>query len=302
MTTVSVIIPCRNYGRFVGDAIKSVLNQTYHDVDLIVVDYGSTDETPDVVARFPQARLIQCSNQGYGIARNIGMQASRGEFLVFLDADDMLTPDAIATSLACLQCQPECAFAYGHETHFNETGPLPPRGLSPGKCLKGDPYAEMLRVNHPLRAPGAMLYRRDLVERIGGFTNGLDAGEDFDLNLRLVREHPIVCNDRVVLLARFHGTKTARRWAHMLANLVAAQKLQKSFVAQHPIYRPQYKAGLRVAREYWGSHLENLIIEKAAAKDVQGLASDLAVLARYAPGRFLRLPGRFLRHLVRRLS
>ena len=212
------------------------------------------------------------------------MQASRGKFLVFLDADDMLTPDAMATSLACLQRQPECAFAYGHESPFNETGPLPPRGLSPGKCLKGDPYAEMLRVNHPLRAPGAILYRRDLVERIGGFTNGLDGSEDIDLNLRLVREHPIVCNDRVVLLTRFHDTKSARRWAFMLSQSVAAQKLQKSFVAQHPIYRPQYKAGLRAAREYWGSHLENRIIEKAAAKEFQVVASDLAVLAVLHPG------------------
>ena len=198
MATVSVIIPCRNYGRFVGDAIKSVLNWTYHDVDLIVVDYGSPTK-PRMSWLDP--RRPASSNvpiKGTSLARNIGMQASRGKFLVFLDADDMLTPDAIATSLACLQSQPECAFAYGHETHFNETGPLPPRGLSPGKCLKGDPYAEMLRLNHPLRAPGAMLYRRDLVERIGGFTNGLDGSEDLDLNLRLVREHPIVCNDRVV--------------------------------------------------------------------------------------------------------
>jgi glycosyltransferase involved in cell wall biosynthesis len=302
MTTVSVIIPCRNYGHFVDDAIKSVLNQTHDDVDLIVVDYGSTDETHDVVARYPQARLIQCSNRGLCIARNFGMQASSGKFLVFLDADDMLTPDAIATSLARLKCRPECAFAYGHESHFNETGLVPDGGLSPGKCLKGDPYAEMLRMNHPLRAPGAMLYRRDLVERIGGFTRGFDGSGDIDLNLRLVREHPIICNDRVVLLTRVHGTNMSRRWAHMLSRTVAAQKVQKRFVAQHPIYRPQYKAGLSLAREYWGSYLENVMVEKAAAKEFQALVSDLAALARYAPGRFLQLPRRFLRLSVRRLT
>src|SRR5215472_11528329 len=298
MTTVSVIIPCRNYAHFVGDAITSVLNQTHDDLDLIVVDYGSTDETQDVVARYPEARLIQCSNQGFCIARNIGMQASRGNFLVFLDADDMLTPDAIATSLARLQCQPEWAFAYGHECHFNETGPVPSRGLSPGKCLKGDPYAEMLRANHPLRAPGAMLYRRNLVERIGGFTGGLDGSGDIDLNLRLVREYPIVCNDRVVLLTRIHGTNTTRSWGYMLSQAVAAQKVQKGFVAQHSIYRSHYKAGLRLAREYWGSHLENVIGEKVVAREFQAVASDLAVLARYAPGRFLLFP---LRLSVRRL-
>jgi glycosyltransferase involved in cell wall biosynthesis len=298
MTTVSVVIPCRNYGHLVGDAIESVLNQTHDDVDLIIVDYGSTDDTQDVVARYPKARLIQCSNQGLCVARNVGMQVSGGKLLVFLDADDILTPDAIATSLARLQCRPECAFAYGHESHFNETGPVPSGGLSPGKCLKGEPYPEMLRTNHPLRAPGAMLYRRDLVERIGGFISGLDGTEDLDLNLRLVREHPIICNDRVVLLTRLHGTNTTRRWAHMLSRAVAAQKGQKRFVAQHPIYRPQYKAGLRHAREYWGSHLENVILEKAAAKEFQALVSDLAVLARYAPGRFLQLP---LRLSVRRL-
>src|SRR5215216_5829744 len=169
MALVSVVIPCRNYGRFLGEAIASVLAQTHDEIELTVVDYGSTDDTASVVAGYPEARFVRRPNLGLGMARNDGLAVSLGAFAVFLDADDRLLPDAVATSLACLQARPECAFAYGHQRFFETSGPVAQRGPGPHGCLQGDPYRHMLRTNNSLRTPGALLYRRGVLERVGGF-------------------------------------------------------------------------------------------------------------------------------------
>ena len=84
---VSVIVPCYNQTRFVTDAVESIVAQTYRDVEIIVVNDGSTDHTSDAVARYQAVRVIEQDNRGLAAARNAGLHASRGDYLVFLDAD-----------------------------------------------------------------------------------------------------------------------------------------------------------------------------------------------------------------------
>src|SRR5690349_965873 len=102
MAIVSVVIPCHNYGRFLREAIESVLAQTHAEVELIVVDYESTDDTDRIVAGYPQVKYLRRSDRTLGVARNDGLAESVGEFLWFLDADDRLVPDAVESSVACL--------------------------------------------------------------------------------------------------------------------------------------------------------------------------------------------------------
>jgi glycosyltransferase involved in cell wall biosynthesis len=236
MTLVSVVIPCRNYGRFVGEAIESVLVQTHDEIEVVVVDYGSTDDTAGVVARYPEVRCLRRPNLGLATARNDGLATSSGAFVVFLDADDRLVSDAVSTLLACLQVRPECAFAYGHMRYFDANGPVSQRGPGPHGCLEQDAYGYMLRTNNPLRGSGAVLYRRDLLERIGGFDRGLNVVDDLDLHLRLARTYPICCNDHVVLLTRVHESSLSNRLGDMLAKAVAVQQRQRAYVAEHPVY------------------------------------------------------------------
>src|SRR6185436_125554 len=110
---VSVIIPCYNQGRFLGEAIESVLNQTYRNCEIIVVDDGSMDDTARVAARYPSVNLVRQSNRGFSAARNAGFEQSLGDLLVFLDADDRLLPNAIEDGVECLEHNPQCAFVYG---------------------------------------------------------------------------------------------------------------------------------------------------------------------------------------------
>src|ERR1700736_5280277 len=90
---VSVVVPCYNQAHFLRDVIESVLAQTYPHVELVVVDDGSPDNTTDVVADYPILRCVRQENRGVAEARNTGFRASNGEFVLFIDADDRLTPN-----------------------------------------------------------------------------------------------------------------------------------------------------------------------------------------------------------------
>jgi len=299
MALVSVVIPCHNYGHFLRDAIESALAQTHPEIELIVVDYDSTDDTNRIVAEYPQATYLRRASGTYGAARNEGLAASVGEFVLFLDADDKLVPDAIESSLACLQSQPECAFAYGHFGPFDTSGPADyRRGGSPGCLHEADPYSWMLRRNSALRGSGAVLYRRELVDAVGGYAADLVTAEDIDLNMRLARSHPICCNDRIMLEQRIHVStvSVSRRWRVGLASSVAAQRRQRAFVAEHPRYRADYRDGLRAARSYWGSHLIEETITLVAAGSYQNAAANLLALARWHPAGLLDL----FRQIIRR--
>ena len=100
---VSVVIPCYNQAHFLGEAIESVLAQTYPHREIVVVDDGSPDNTREVASRYPGVRYVRQENQGLAAARNTGLRHSSGSYLVFLDADDRLLPEALEVGLRQLQ-------------------------------------------------------------------------------------------------------------------------------------------------------------------------------------------------------
>src|SRR5215212_8886473 len=111
---VSVVIPCYNQAHFLGEAIESVLAQSHPNFEIIVVDDGSPDDTSEVAARYPGVRLVRQENQGLSGARNAGLARSEGEYVVFLDSDDRLLPEALEAHLEHLETRPECAFVSGY--------------------------------------------------------------------------------------------------------------------------------------------------------------------------------------------
>ncbi len=129
---VSVVIPCYNQAHFLGEAIESVLAQSYPHLEIVVVDDGSPDNTEEVAARYPGVRYVRQENQGLAAARNTGLRHSRGDYLVFLDADDRLLPEAVEAGLEHLHAHPECAFAFGKWRLIAVDGsPLPKLPLPP---------------------------------------------------------------------------------------------------------------------------------------------------------------------------
>src|SRR5205814_2345 len=185
---VSVIIPCYNQAHFLHEAIESVLAQTYSNREIIVVDDGSTDNTAEVAGRYSAVRHIYQENAGPSAARNTGVTKSRGEYLVFLDADDRLLPEALEIGVDCLRQHPECAFVSGHCRLIVTDGSLLAKPKQPS--IKRDHYLEFLRRNY-IWALSTVMCQRTAFEIVKGFDASLGRCEDYDLYLRITRDHPI---------------------------------------------------------------------------------------------------------------
>ena len=129
---VSVIIPCFNHGRFLRQAARSVLSQTLADIELIIVDDGSTDETAAVIAQLddPRVRVRVTGNRGVSAARNAGLDMARGEFVAFLDADDAWEPEKLARQVAIMDSEPEVALVFTDLRRFSSTTELLNRQLT----------------------------------------------------------------------------------------------------------------------------------------------------------------------------
>ena len=287
MSLVSVVIACYNHGRFLPAALESVLAQDYAEIELIVVDDGSTDETPAAAGHYPAIRYLRQENQGSGAAKRHGLEASAGTFLMFLDADDTLLPGAVESLVRCLEERPDCAYSYGHQQFIDDAGVVitsrPRRAERYQMCIRDDPYRHMLRTNHPIRVSGAVCYRTELLRRSGGHAVDLEGAEDLDVNLRLAREHPICCNDRIVLSYRVHAANSSRRFVPMMRGAIRTQRRQRAFVTEHPNYENDYREGLKLAQTYWGTNVAREVLVKARAGEVRAALADLAVLGRYAP-------------------
>ena len=143
-TTVSVIIPCFNYAEYVATAIESALTTIRAPHEVIVVDDGSTDASPQIIARYPDVRSIRQPNAGVARARNQGLAVATGEFVMFLDADDWLLPGGIDRSVEELQARPECIWLAARYVLAADDGTILER--SAPTAHPDDAYAELLRL------------------------------------------------------------------------------------------------------------------------------------------------------------
>ena len=183
---VTVVIPLHNLGAYLPEAIDSVLAQTLppEQIEIIVVDDGSTDDSAIIARRYvPRVRLVEQPNRGVSAARNAGIREARGEFVAFLDADDRIRPEKLATEVAAFAAAPDRGIVYSGWHYINETGgTLPETGVprQEGALLP-------LLVLGNLVHPHAPLVRRDALGHVGGFDESLSPAADWDLWLRLTR-------------------------------------------------------------------------------------------------------------------
>lgn len=205
---VSVVIPCYNQAHFLGEAIQSVLRQTYRPVEVVVVDDGSVDHTRDVAASFPEVRYIKQENRGLAAARNTGIRESKGNHLIFLDADDRLLPTALEAGMNGFRAHPECAFVFGtyrciasDGSPFNET--------ESARYVDNDHYRALLHGNY-IGMHATVMYRRSALESAKGFDSMVDACADYDLYMRIARNLPVYYHAEMVAEYRIHGTNMSR--------------------------------------------------------------------------------------------
>jgi amino acid adenylation domain-containing protein len=228
-SNVSVIIPAYNSSEFLPAAIESVINQTYPAEEIVVVDDGSIDDTKAVCDRYPSVKYIYQSNQGYLVARNTGIAASQSEYLIFLDSDDYLYPDAIEIGINEIKDRPEAGFVFGRYL-FRAINP--DRSYSTQKLFEEPPpvasYATILAAQHNIQC-ATVIFRRSAVESVGRFAPKL---EDVNLWLGIARAFPIYFHDRVVSEYRYHGGNFSSKSAKMLASTLHTLSLEWDYIQQ----------------------------------------------------------------------
>lgn len=184
MPLVSVIIPAYNAEETLLETIQSVLSQTFTDLEILIIDDGSSDNTVAIAraVQDPRVRVYTFKNGGAAMARNRGIAHSTGEFLSFIDSDDLWTPNKLEKQLDALQHMPDAGGVYSWTLIMNESG----EKFYPGNCesYSGDVYAHLLLSNF-IGSGSNMLVRRTASDTIGGFDTTLHSHEDWDYYLRL---------------------------------------------------------------------------------------------------------------------
>jgi glycosyltransferase involved in cell wall biosynthesis len=212
---VSVIIPVHNCEKYLGEAIESVLTQSYPPCEVIVVDDGSTDGSTAVARRFGVVCHSFHLNQGHGAARNRGAQLAKGDVLAFLDADDVWTPFKLDKQVSALASEPAVEGVFGHAQQFHSpdlTETLKAKIHCPEEIVPG-------------YVPGSFLVKRDAFFRVGTFDVGFVLGEFVDWYLR-ARDSGLKSRmlPDLVLRRRLHENNLGRRKRDFRQDYVSAIK------------------------------------------------------------------------------
>jgi glycosyltransferase involved in cell wall biosynthesis len=222
---VRVIVPCHNAERYIGEALESVLAQTHADTTALVVDDGSTDATARIARGFgARVTVIAQANGGVSAARNRAIDATDGECLAFLDADDCWHPEKVARQVAFLQANPDCGLVHTAIRHIDAAGRVtgrpdnaPLRRRTHGDCLAG------LLSRNTITTSSVMVRRAALGD--DRFCPDLHEAEDWDLWLRLAARGRFGYVDEELTDYRFHDSNTVRgRQRMLLAELVVLER------------------------------------------------------------------------------
>lgn len=288
--TVTVAIACFDQAHFLADALNSVMAQTRPADAVIVVDDGSRDATGAVAARFPAVRYHRQPNAGLSAARNAGLRLTATSHVLFLDADDLLTPGALAAAIDRIAAEPDAALVHGgYREVAADRSPL--REWPP--AVFADPYLALLHDNF-IGMHGTVLYDAAKLRAAGGFDATLTSCEDWDVYLKLARAHPIAAYRCIAAEYRRHGggmSTNASRMLAMTRRVLERQRAAGLTAAQQRAAR----AGLAFARR----QLSLRLIGELRAQPRRALPivrAGLAIDARFP----LRLAAALARRLLRR--
>lgn len=216
MPKVSVIIPTYNYGKYIEKAIDSVLAQTYKDFEIIVVDDGSTDNTREIIqTRYKdKVRYFYQENKGAPVARNKGIKESKGEYLAFLDQDDLFHPLNLEKKVDFLDSNSEFGWVYSDYTGITEPGFKKPTGNitrkgSAAKYKISGHISKQLIEGYLLSTPSTVMIRRNVIDKAGCFDEKISHLEDYDLWLRISYWFPIGFIDQELCTVLYHKNSSS---------------------------------------------------------------------------------------------
>ncbi len=234
---VTVIVPAYNASDFIAETLESILNQTYDNLQVIVVDDGSTDDTARIVQSYsPRVTYIHQANSGGCAApRNRGLEYARGEFVTFFDADDIMLPDKLSRQVDALIRHPNAVMCITNYCNFTGTkrstdhmstcpamAPYLDRHKSSDFTL-GSEECRSILISENFTIASAPLFKTDIIKKLGGFDQTLKACEDFHLIYRTAMQGDVVVNPNVGFERRLHDTNMSNDNERMLRNLIASR-------------------------------------------------------------------------------
>lgn len=224
---VSVVIPTYNRRQMLRDAVESVLSQRYRDYELIVVDDGSEDGSVEEFSKYSSAlRLVSQPRRGVAAARNLGVRASRGEYLAFLDSDDLWRADKLAVQVAFMEAHPEVRICQTEEVWIRNGVRVNPRKRH--RKPSGDIFRPSLDLC--LVSPSAVMMTRELFDKAGGFDESFAVCEDYDLWLRISVDTsvPLLPGPLVVKRGGHPDQLSRSTWGMDRFRIMALRKLLRS--------------------------------------------------------------------------
>jgi len=238
---VSIIIPAHNYGRYISEAIESVLVQSYPNLEIIVVDDGSTDDTKTAVKNYPTVKYVYQEHSGQPTparAKNNGIRLSKGEYIVFLDADDQLFPSYIEECMPVMKTDPKIGMVWTGSLLFGDDI----------KRLENGVYLPQVKTPHtrwsfyatPGGPIGAALIPRKVYDDVGSYDETLVSIEDLDFVIRLLHRHwKAKSISKPLHKYRMHGMND-----HKQIMELGLKQLYNKYPLMYP-YRTLYRFGLR---------------------------------------------------------
>ena len=210
MPKISVVIPTYNYGHLLGKTIQSVLNQTFRDFEIIVIDDGSTDNTREVASTFP-VRYFYQTNQKLAAARNKGVELAQGEYIAFLDSDDVLLKGALEKGVKILDSHPEAGFSYGQAYLMDEDEhifSLESTGSKHSGVQEGKEELRKFLVHGNHITESTLMIRRSCFEEIGKIDLTFQSGSSgLEFWIRLAKKYPVACIVEPLVKYRVHSKK-----------------------------------------------------------------------------------------------
>jgi len=229
---VSVVIPAYNSAAVLGDAIDSVMTQSYSPIEIIVVDDGSSDATAKVVWNYSEVRYLRQSNRGPSAARNHGIAEARGEYIAFLDADDVWLPRKLAEQMSVLEYHSGAGLVFADMQFFSaaaaaqvsmfETHGFTAEFFGQDNRVIDAP-SKLVRTN--FIPTSTVLAPKSALVKAGGFDEQFTKSEDWDLWLRIALRWPIVYSPKVLMMKRVHEINTSLDAEGM--NVAALEVLEK---------------------------------------------------------------------------
>lgn len=264
--TLSVVIPVYNGAAFIANTVRAALAQTQRDFEIVIVNDGSSDGTLEQLAQFGDTvTVISIPNGGVSNARNVGIRASSGEFIAFLDADDVWHPEKNARQLAAMRRHSVgfccCDYAAIHPITGATVSQFDQFRNDPAMVLDvplPDPLALLIKYNFVGTCSNVMV-RRDVLQRSGLFDQRYRQAEDYDLWLRCAAETDFLLMSDVLLDKTRHGTNLTNNFIETLQyhDMVLEAMRRGPLIAARPHLAPAVRRALTLVRYSIGNRLFN---------------------------------------------